>query len=196
MSWSVAIAAGVAATASGIKAISASSKRKKAENELENYAKSYQPNQSIMDFYNKSLAKYNENPYESASFQQQKDLINKNLATGINSAQTRRGGLASIGTLVSGANTSLGRAAAGIDAQKMNQLGLLGRAAGAKTAEEQKKFDMLYNLKAQKAGQLARTQNMAEQNAYNQLNNIGMMSGSFGGSGGGKKKSDIDSTSF
>lgn len=40
-------------------------KEHKAERDLEKLIKSYVPNQSILDFYSKSLQKYNINPYTS-----------------------------------------------------------------------------------------------------------------------------------
>ena len=65
--------------------------KKKAERNLENYANSYKPNQSIMDFYNKAYARYNPNAYNSAEYQNSVNQNNRSLVTGINAAQDRRG---------------------------------------------------------------------------------------------------------
>ncbi len=66
-------------------------KARRTQRDLENYANSFQPNQSIMDYYNKSLAKYNANPYNSQQYQQQNNRINSNLATGIGALQNLLG---------------------------------------------------------------------------------------------------------
>ena len=60
-------------------------KQKKAQKDLEGYANSFQPNKSIMDYYNKSLEKYNSNPYQTQQYQQQNNQIQRNLASGLNS---------------------------------------------------------------------------------------------------------------
>lgn len=163
--------------------------RKKKERDLEKFANSYQPNSSIMDFYNKSLARYNANPYQSQSYQNQQNLINRNLATGINASQDRRGGLATISGLVQGANDASARAGAMAENQQTAALGQLGTATGMKAREDTKKFDMLYNLKAMKAGQAATTQNMGFKNIFGGLGNASMLMG-----GGGDNNNDVNTT--
>lgn len=152
-------------------------KAKKNEKELEAQAKGFQPNQSIMDYYNKALAKYSPNPYQSVSYGQQKNQINRNLATGINATQNRRLGVGAIGGLVQQANDASARAAGNAESQGNQQLGILGQAAGAKTAEEQKRFDMLYNLKAMKAGAGASMENSGISNLYGGLSTAATLYG-------------------
>lgn len=159
--------------------------RKKKERDLENYANSYTPNSSIMDYYNKSLARYNANPYQSQSYQNQTNLINRNLATGINATQDRRGGLSTISGLVQGANDASAKAGAMAENQQAQALGQLGTASGMKAREDAKKFDMLYNLKAMKAGQAAQTQNMGYKNIFGGLSNASMLMG------GGDKNNNL-----
>lgn len=159
--------------------------RKRKERDLEKFANSYTPNQSIVDYYNKALSRYNANPYESQSYQQQQNLINRNLATGINASQTRRGGLSTISGLVQGANDASARAGAMAEQQQGSALNQLGGAASMKAREDAKKFDMLYNLKAMKAGQAATTQNMGLRNIFGGLSNASMLFSGQNRNGGG-----------
>ncbi len=148
-------------------------KAKRAQKDLEGYANSFQPNQSIMDYYNKSLEKYNTNPYQTQQYQQQNNLAQRNLATGLNFAQDRRGGLSSLGRLTQQANDAGAKAVSSAEAQQGQNLNRLGQAAGMKTNEEQKKFDLLYNLKAMKAGAAAGTVNSGIKNLYGGLSTLG-----------------------
>lgn len=180
MPWVIPVASAVIG---GVQAISASSKRKKAERELKAQAAAFQPNASIMDFYNKALAKYNPNPYQTAAYGQQKTQIDRNLATGLNSAQNRRLGLGAVGGLVQQANDNAARAAGSAEASNRQDLGQLAQAAGMKTNEQQKKFDMMYNLTAQKAGAAAQTQNTGLQNLYSGLSNAAYSINEYGWDG-------------
>lgn len=153
-------------------------KAKNAEKKLEGQVNAFQPNQSIMDYYNKRLAAYNPNPYQTLGYQQQKNQIAGNLATGLNSAQNRRLGLGAIGGLVNQANQASAQAAGTAEARNNQELSGLGQAAGMKTAEQQKKFDMLYNLTAMKAGAAASQENTGLQNLYGGLSNAAYLYGS------------------
>jgi hypothetical protein len=161
----------VMAVASGVQAVSAASKRKKAEKALEKQADSYKPNESIMDYYNKALSKYDPNPYNSLGYKQQTNQNLRNLTTGINAAQNRRIGVGAVSGLVQATNDANSRAAAQAEQQQAQALGQLGQAAGMKTQEERYPFEMRYNLLAAKAGQAAQRQNMATQNAFSNANN-------------------------
>lgn len=153
----------------------ASSKREQSENKLEEQANSFQPNASILDYYNKALAKYSPNPYQTASYSQQSNEINRNLATGLNAASNKRLGLGAIGGLVQQANDASARAAGNAEASNRQDLSQLAQAAGMKTNEQQKKFDLMYNLTAAKAGAYAQTQNTGLQNLYGGLSNAAYM---------------------
>lgn len=157
-------------------------KKNVAERDLENQAKNFQPNQSLIDFYGKTLSKYNANPYQSISYNQQKNQINRNLATGLSASQNKRLGLGAVGGLVQNANDASARAAGNAEAQSRQDLGLLGQAAGAKTQEQQKKFDMMYNLTAAKAGAYASTENTGLQNVFGGLSTAAYLYG-MGGNG-------------
>lgn len=165
MPWLGVVTAGIGA----YQAISGGVKKRKAEKELEAQAREVQPNQSIMDYYNKALAKYNPNPTQTSTYQTQNNQIQRNLATGINAAQGKRLGLGAIAGQVQQANDANARAVSNAEAQQGQDLSRLAQASGMKTAEQQRKFDMLYNLKAMKAGQSASLQNTGLSNLYNGL---------------------------
>ena len=149
---------------------SASAKRKKAEAALENQVNQEKPDSSILDYYNKALSKYSPNPYQSISYNQQNNQIQRNLATGLNNAQDRRLGLGALGGLVQQANDSSAKAAANADAQGRQDLSMLGGAASRLSSEKRRLFDMKYNLNAMKAGAYASTQNTGMRNIFNGLN--------------------------
>ena len=162
----------------------AASKKNQAEKELQNQANNFKPNQSILDYYDKALSKYSPNPYESQSYQNQNNSIQRNLATGISSLQSRRLGLAGVAGQVQQANDASSKAAANAQIQSGQDLSRLGSASSMKTAEQQKKFDMLYNLQAQKAGAYASTENSGIRNIFNGLSTAAAMYGADKASGG------------
>lgn len=143
--------------------------KKKAEKNLENFANTYQPNSSILDYYNKALAKYSPNPYTSQSFQNRTNLIGRNLASGINATQDRHGALSTINSLVTSANDANANVASNAEAQQTSNLSQLGSAAGAKAGEDSKKFDLKYNLLAMKASGANATQAAGIKNAFGGL---------------------------
>ena len=175
MPWLIPIASAVIG---GVQTISANSKRRHAEADLEKMAKDQQPNASILDYYNKALAKYNPNPFQTVSYQQQNNQVQRNLATGLNAASNRRMGLGALGAQVQQANDASARAVGNAEIQQGQDLARLGQAGAMKTAEQQKKFDMMYNLKAMKAGQAASTQNTGMQNVFNGLSSAASIIGS------------------
>lgn len=178
----------------GIQSIFGGGARRRAEKDLENYANSYQVSPGILDYYNKALARYSPNPYTSQGYQNQANQIRTNMASGIAAAQDRRSGLAAISGLNRQANKAFGNAGAQAEAQQAQALGQLGQAAGVKNAAEQKKFDMLYNLKAMKAGQAATRENQGYQNLYGALGDYTKLKYLLGGgdsSGSGYSASDV-----
>ena len=138
----------------------------KANKKLENFSKTYTPNQSIADYYNKALANYNPNAYNSLSYQ---NAVNKDaggLAFGNSAASDQRGGLGNIGSLVNGYNQSNAAAAASADSQNRANLNILGQASGMKTREDKVPFDMQYNLLAANAANAAKTKSDGLQNIF------------------------------
>lgn len=159
--------------------------RRKAEKDLEKYANSYQTNAGILDYYNKALSKYNPNAYQSQAYQQQNNQIQRNLATGISSAQNRRSGLMAIAGATQQANDASSKAVSNAEGIERQNLGILGNATNMKAGEERRKFDMIYNLKAMKAGQKAGVENAGYKNIFGGLGTMATL-----GLGGNKQQQD------
>lgn len=161
---------------------------RRAQRQLEQLNKNapkYQVNNSIMDYYNKALSRYDSNAYNSASYRKGQADINSNLNAGIQATQDRRAGVGAIGGLVAGANrAALGNITNAENIQGHN-LGQLGNAAHAKLGEdrmafkvnEQDPFERQYNLLAMKAAQGNKTQNQGLQNIFGGLSNASMLLG-------------------
>lgn len=143
--------------------------QKKKERALEKHLDSYKPNESIMDYYNKALTKYNANPYTSQSFNQTMKQTNRNLASGLNNLQGRGAALAGVSSLVDASNMAAGRAAAQAEQQQAQDLAQLGQATGMKAAEDKYKFEGKYNLLAQKAGAASQMKNAGISNIFGGL---------------------------
>jgi hypothetical protein len=177
----------------GLQSILGGGARRKAEKDLERHANSYQVSPGILDFYNKALARYSANPYTSQYYGNQKRAIDRNMVTAINASQDRRGALATISALNQQTNDAYAKAGANAENMQAQALGQLGTAAGMKNQAEQKKFDMLYNLKAMKAGQSATLQNQGMQNLYSGLGDYTKLKYLLGGNNpvGGYSASDV-----
>lgn len=160
---------------------------KKANKNLENQVNSYQKNDSIMDYYNKSLNQYSANAYDSQGYQNDTNKIQRNLASGIGATQDRRGGLASIAGLVQGANDADANAAQRAEGVQRQNLHMLGNATRMKAAEDFKPFEMKYNLLAAKAGAAAKTKSQGLQNMFGGLSSAATMG--LGGNKGTKGSS-------
>lgn len=145
----LAIAQGIGGLAQGILGYT---QAHKAQKQLEKLVNSYQPNQSIMDYYNKALQRYNVNPYQSRLYQMQTQNAARGLTTGINTLQDRRSALAGVSGLVQGYNDASLKAAAAAEGQQAQALGQLGQATGMKAAEDKYPFQLKYGLLAAKAG--------------------------------------------
>ena len=167
-----AIAGGLQSVVGLGQSIFGAAKAKRTQADLENYAGSFQPNQSIMDYYNEAKKRYNVDPTQTAAYQIQQQNIGRNTATAIGASQDRRGGLGSIGRIMQGANDASGKAVVNAEAIQGQDLNRVGQAANMKTNEEQKKFDLMYNLKAMKAGQAANQVNQGIKNMYGGLSAI------------------------
>lgn len=167
-----AVSGGLQALVGAGQAIIGAPKAKRTQKDLESYANSFQPNQSILDYYNKSLAKYNPDPTQTGTYKIQQNNIGANTANAIGATQDRRGGLSSISKIMAGANRAQGQNVIQAESQQQQNLNRLGQAAGMKTNEEQKKFDMLYNLKAMKAGQAAGVVNQGIKNVFGGLSTV------------------------
>jgi hypothetical protein len=135
--------------------------QRKATKELEKMqSPTYTANKGILDYYNKSLAKYNVNPYSTSYYKQAEKMAGRNLASGLSSLQGRGQALAGVSSLVQGSNDAMLKAGATAEEFQRQDLSRLGQAAGMKAGEEQtafnvnqmQPFERKYNLKAAKAG--------------------------------------------
>lgn len=157
----------------------------------------YTQNKSILDFYNKALAKYNVNPYNTDLYRMQEQQANRGMASGLGALQGRGMALAGVNNLVSKRNDSLLQAGATAEQQQAQALSQLGQAAGMKTSEDQRAFDInqyqpferKYNLLAQKAAGGNQVANSGISNvfgglqSYDQMKMLGKMYGSDKGGG-------------
>lgn len=124
----------------------------RAQKKLDKLINSYQPNASILDYYNKALAKYNVNPYTSSLYTNAMRGAGRGLTTGISTLNDRRSVLGGINRLVDTYNNASLRASAAAEGQQSQSLSQLGSATQMKAAEDFKPFEMKYNLLASKAG--------------------------------------------
>jgi len=148
---------------------------KKAEGQLEGMVNSYQPNQSIMDYYNKALSRYNNNPYNSAMYRNTMQTAGRGLTNGINALQNRRSALMGLPSIVSAYNDSGLKAAAQAEGQGAQALSQLGGASQMKAAEDFKPFEMRYNLLSQKASGGNQMMNAGLQNIFGGIGGAGSM---------------------
>ena len=174
------------AVGSGASAIAAGAKRRRSEKKLENMkTPTYTPNQSILDYYNKALTKFNTSATDTAEYKADAQTIKQNTVQGIGALRDRRSSLGGISNLIAGENNSLLRAAGRAEARKANDLSILGDATRMKAGEDQKAFNQNsiapfeknYNLEAMKAAGQAEVQNRATQNAYANANAAASMLG-------------------
>lgn len=127
-------------------------KARKAEKQLMGMVDNYKPSESIMDYYNKALAKYNSNPYQSQTYGQAMNMANRNMAAGIGGLQDRRSAIGGISSLVQGSNDAALKAAATAEQLQNQNFSQLGDATTMKDREDKYKFENKYNLLSQKAG--------------------------------------------
>jgi len=154
------------------------SKAKKAERSLEeslNNTPKYQPNKSILNYYDEALRKYNVNPSDTRQYKLDQQNIKQGTIQGLKAGQDRRMGGAIIPTLISGQNNLLLKAAANAENRKAQEFGVLGEATRMKAGEdkaafqqnEMYPFEARYNLLAMKAAAERANQRTSMQNLYN-----------------------------
>jgi len=160
-------------------------KAKKAQKELENLQSPiYNPNESVLSYYNNALQRYNVNPYNSTLYKTQQQNIGRGVNQGIGALNNRRSGLAGISSLIQGQNDSLLKAGIAAENQKDQRFSQLGGATQMKAGEDRQAFNInkmqpferKYNLLAMKAGANARTANDGLKNIFNGL---GTMAGGY-----------------
>jgi len=119
----------------------------------------YSQNQSILDYYNQALSRYNVSPTDSSMFKSAENLRQRNLSSGITALGSRHLATQGIGRLVAGSNdSSLNNEVAAINEQS-RRFSQLGGATTMKAGEdrmafninETQPFERKYNLLAMKA---------------------------------------------
>lgn len=134
--------------------------QKKATKELERMqSPTYTKNKGILDYYNKSLSKYNVNPQNTDLYRMQEQNANRSLSSGLSALSGRGMALGGVNNLVQGRNDALLKASAAAEDRQGQDLNRLGDAARLKAGEEQNEFNInqqqpferKYNLKALKA---------------------------------------------
>jgi hypothetical protein len=168
----------IAAIAGGAQALGGAAQsifsgRKKAERELNAFAKQsplYQGSKSISDYYQQAMNRYNENPYQSQQYQLGAMNAQRATAQGIGALQDRRSAIGGIGRLALGQNTAMQNLGAQAEAQRNQRFGQLGQASQAKASEDYKMFDI--NQMTPYNRQLQLKQLAAQ--AANERNNAGL----------------------
>jgi len=144
----------------------------------------YNQNQSILDYYNQALQRYNVSPTESALYKNQQKNIGRGLATGINAYQDRRSGQAGISSMIRNANDASLNSEVAAANQQNQRFGQLGTATQMKAGEDAKAFQYnkllpyqnKFNLYAQKASGGNAIANSGLSNIFGGLSTANQMS--------------------
>lgn len=145
---------------------------KKAEYMLGNSPK-YKPNQSILNYYDEALNRYNTAPTDTAQYKMDKQNIRQSSVQALSSLNKLRSG--NVANIIQGQNNSLLKAMVNAENRKAQEFSVLGQAAGMKAGQEEKAFKQnelypfegKYNLETMKAGGYRAGQRQATQNMYN-----------------------------
>lgn len=119
--------------------------RKKAQKQMEGLldkSPAYTANKGISDYYQEALNRYNENPMQSAMYQNQMRNAQRVTAQGIGALQDRRSALAGIGRLAQVQNDASQNALANSERLKESRFATLGQATNMKAGEERRAFDI------------------------------------------------------
>lgn len=151
-------------------------KAKKAEKAAEdslNSAPKYKPNQSILNYYDTALRRFNTSPTDTAQYKMDKQNIRQGTTQALSALNKLRSG--DVANIIQGQNNSLLRAAVNAENRKVQEFNVLGQAAGMKAGQEAKAFQQnelypfegKYNLLTMKAAGHRADQRQSLQNAYN-----------------------------
>jgi hypothetical protein len=113
--------------------------KNKRQADLENYEKQtpmYSGGQSINDYYQKALSRYNVNPYSSPLYAMQMQNAQRATNQGLQAASDRRGGLGMIGKLTGLQDDATLKAAITAENDQSKRLAQLGGAANALTQNQ------------------------------------------------------------
>lgn len=164
------------AAISGLSAYDKAQKAKDAEKSLRAMQPPrYQPNQSILNLYQKALQKYETSPTDTAEYKLQNQNIKQGITQGLSAARERRLGGAITPALIQGGTNSLLKAAVEGERKKAQEFNALTNATQLKAQEEGKAFhqnsvvpfEKNYNLLAMKAAGNRGAQRTDTANLYN-----------------------------
>jgi hypothetical protein len=153
-------------------------KAKQAEKELEaslNNTPKYRQNQSILNYYDAALRKYQTSPTDTAEYKRDVRDIKQGTVQGLSSLNKLRSG--NVANIIQGQNNSLLNAAIKAESKKPQEFSVVGQAAGMKTGEDKAAFSQnelypfegKYNLMSMKAAGRRADQRQSSQNAYNNI---------------------------
>lgn len=168
----------------------------KAAEEKLNSAPKYRQNQSILNYYETALRKFNTSPTDTAGYKRDSQNIRQGAVQGLSSLNKLRSG--DVANIIQGQSNSLLKAAVNAENRKAQEFSVLGDAARMKTGEDSKAFQQnelypfegKYNLLTMKAAGLRADQRQSTQNAYNNAQAAAsILAGGdgMGGEGDGKK---------
>lgn len=170
--------------------------RKKAQRELDKLVDSspaYTPNKGISDYYQESLNRYNESPYQSAIYQNAMRNAQRVTSQGIGALQDRRSALAGVGRLAAIQNDATQNAVAQAEGRRDARFSQLGQSTQMKAGEERRAFDINVLSPYQRRLQMAQMKSSAAnarhdaglQNMFQGVSNMHTLLSDSGGSGGG-----------
>lgn len=152
--------------------------QRRALKQLENIkSPTYTQSAGILDYYNKALAKYNVNPYQTDLYRMQEQQAGRGVASGLSALQSRGQALAGVNSLIQQRNDTLLKAGAQAENLSRQDLSRLGQAAGLKSGEEKMAFNInqmqpfqrKYSLLSQKASGGANIANAGISNIFGGL---------------------------
>ena len=182
--------AAIGAGIGGLQAIIGGINARKAQKKLEKLeVPTYGGSESIKDYYNKALQRFNTNPYQSQLAQYSAQQADRSQAAGLGALQGRGSAVGGVSRLAALRNDAALRT--GVQAEQMQnqRFGELGQATEMQTGDDIRQFqqnklapyEKKYNLLSMKAG-------AANQMANAGLNNI------FGGLAAGQDYKNIKKT--
>jgi len=185
------ITTGISLLSSANQKAQAKKAEKQAEESLNNAPK-YSPNQSILNYYQQALQKYNTSPTDTSQYKMDNQNIKQSTVQALSSLNKLRSG--DIGGIIQGQNNSLLKAAVNAENRKAQEFGVLGNATNMKAGQEAKAFQQnevypfegKYNLLTMKAAGNRAASRQSLQNAYNNASAaVGELSGGSNGNSWG-----------
>ena len=170
MSW---ITTGVAvgsAVYGGLKSGKARREQKSSQAQLENLSANNplrKESKALNDYYQQSLNRYQESPYQSAAYQQAMRNAERNTAAGISALQDRKSAIGGVTKLSILKGEALNNAILGGEYARNQRFNELGRATQMKKANEDELFDINVMTPYQRKLQLEQMKGAAAGERYN-----------------------------